>query len=216
MPYIFTQLGSDNFTRADENPLSDGGQWTIVPTFSALQVVSNLCEATSFSAGTLCGAYWGASTGWPNDQYNQATLQATGGSSNAMFISVRRSLITGEAYFLETGSGPLPSVMAVFIHGLGGTTLVSVNTLVSAGDVFRLQVTGIELFAYKNGTQILYVADNKITSGVVALSISDASASPGLQVSAWEAGSAIASFVAADDSQPMTMIRGSKNMVSIW
>lgn len=49
----------DDFTRADENPLSNGGSWTtkVLSTDADLKVVGNQCAATSLAR---CGAYWNA------------------------------------------------------------------------------------------------------------------------------------------------------------
>src|ERR1700689_2028200 len=67
-----TPLSSDNFTRANEDPLSQGGNW-VVDGFGdpALQIVSDVCEGTS-SSGFSAELYTGVTL--PSGQYSQVTL----------------------------------------------------------------------------------------------------------------------------------------------
>src|SRR5580698_5305929 len=69
-------LASDNFQRANENPLSDGGNWTSGPWgYNAPQVVSD--AATYQSAGFPQSiAIWTGATppSWTIDQYAEVTF----------------------------------------------------------------------------------------------------------------------------------------------
>src|ERR1700751_1859572 len=67
-----TATKSDNFTRANENPLTDGGNWGVVSTIAKPQLLSNLVEPLGTSAG-----YWAIWTGsaWANNQYSEITIQ---------------------------------------------------------------------------------------------------------------------------------------------
>jgi hypothetical protein len=74
MAFSFTQLASDNFQRADENPLSQGGNWSassFTSFFVPSQVLSNLAASTS-NAHPSCSLYTGVV--FPNDQYAEITV----------------------------------------------------------------------------------------------------------------------------------------------
>ena len=47
---IFTQLAANNFQRPNENPLSQGGNWTTVSPDNPLQVLNNQCTAQSVNS----------------------------------------------------------------------------------------------------------------------------------------------------------------------
>lgn len=73
------QLASDNFTRANENPLSDGGNWSAVTGLDALEVASDLCEVATASNNACGMAYTGVSCG--NNQYAEVTVNSPSGSA---------------------------------------------------------------------------------------------------------------------------------------
>ncbi|MGH7749791.1 MAG: hypothetical protein ACREQ5_34255, partial [Candidatus Dormibacteria bacterium] len=67
MPLIFTQLASDNFTRANENPLSDGGKWLASNAAEMPQIVSNV--ATPVTGNTDDIALFDGGVNFTADQW---------------------------------------------------------------------------------------------------------------------------------------------------
>src|SRR5271170_2267843 len=68
----FTQLASDNFTRANENPLSQGGNWSLgTGGFVPLQLLGNLVEGSALGFDCF-ETYTGV--GFPYNNYAQITV----------------------------------------------------------------------------------------------------------------------------------------------
>src|SRR6202008_3356062 len=72
---VYNTLASDNFTRANENPLSQGGNWSAVGGAfdDPLQVVSNACEGTSTDPSNIPAMQY-SGLAWPNDCWMQGTI----------------------------------------------------------------------------------------------------------------------------------------------
>lgn len=155
-----TQLASDNFQRADANPIS--GNWTNVD--NAIQIVSHLAEATVISAYNI-GYY--NDVVWPNDQYSEITIGATDASFDYVMPAVRVDNSVATAYFalaeLNTGNIFIQELTNGTVNTLAGPT--SSGAAFQIGDVIRLTVQGTTLTATKNGATILSVSDSSILSG---------------------------------------------------
>src|SRR6267378_2171330 len=102
------RLASDSFQRANENPLSNGGTWTTLPTFSALQLIGNVVEASALSVG--CGAYRNNIL-WPNDQSSEITL-GTGGTGTSTFILVVRASTSVKTWY-EADISPAAGAVSI-------------------------------------------------------------------------------------------------------
>jgi hypothetical protein len=182
-----TKLANDNFTRANENPLSGGSTnvWTVVPTVFPLQVAGNLCEGTS-NALSFNGSYY-SGLSWPKDQYAQIVVSTlNNGSNNQAGAIVRCSAIDQSCYlsFLRS-DGQL--LMYVYNGGFQ-TFLATVATSFGAGSILRLQVQGTTLSAFINGILIKQVTDASISSGSPGLYTATTSAVALSQISYWEGG----------------------------
>jgi hypothetical protein len=102
---------ADAMQRADENPMSNGGNW-VVGTFSsggitaeAGQLASNKYEMVSASATKLGYVLWTGSGAIANDQFAEITV-ATGGAAQAEAAVVRGSTSATTIYLFFI-SGPL-------------------------------------------------------------------------------------------------------------
>jgi hypothetical protein len=95
-------LASDNFTRADENPLSNGGKWTTITGIGNLQIVSNVCEANAASPVLASdnftranenplsdGGNWTTVTGWSALQVASNVCEGTANGNCGAYWSGR-------------------------------------------------------------------------------------------------------------------------------
>ena len=145
----FTQLFSDNFTRANENPLSDGGNWTqFITTDSALEIVSNVVQGTTTGACSrlLTGVTLNA------NQYMMATFGTAGGTGPGRQVwvrSVSSATQNGYEFFAASGQNSVLLLVA-YIAGVS-TTLASYSVALSNGDSIGLGVYGYTLYCYHNG-----------------------------------------------------------------
>lgn len=136
---LYTTVGSDNFTRANENPLSNGGTWAnFTGSFLApLQVVSDLCEATSTSAAQN-GATWPAS--WSTSQFCQVTIPsfaATNEPEADLFLFNNGSGFNSATGFDFELLGNSNGTTSVNIENLATHKTTSVTVTVSYPATFR-------------------------------------------------------------------------------
>jgi hypothetical protein len=160
-----TQLASDNFHRADANPIS--GNWSPFVATPGLVfcIVSNQAEPAADSALSIGGNFYNGIS-WPNDQYSEVTVgtSASGAASDAFLVLVRTSA-TGNCYALVFAcEGATTCVIQKYIAG-AVTNLATFSFTATTGDVVRLSVQGSNLVVYKNGAQIGTATDSSITSG---------------------------------------------------
>jgi hypothetical protein len=184
-------LASDNFTRANENPLN-ATNWTVVTGSGNLQIVNNLCEPTALS--TLCRELWTNAT-WPNDQYSSVTVNnfTNGNTTNIVFIFVRSSTTTaGNNYALKI-IGAAAGNPTWAITGSGGAILTSgtLAAAVSSGDVFSLNIVGTTLTAYKNGVSFGTVTNASFASGTPGMGLEDVVVLSNVDASLWAGGSVV-------------------------
>jgi len=167
------QLATYAFTTV-ENPLSDGGNFTVCPAYNNLQVASSgVCEATATS--TNCLMYWsGASpASWPNDQYSEFTIGQIGTTLNDAFYGVVRQSTSAQTLYLLV---LLPSVgfstLYAFVAGTGHLLNQKILTPATS-DVWRFSVTGNVLTVTQNGTSVWTFTDanNYVTAGSPGIGI---------------------------------------------
>jgi len=187
-----TQLATDNFTRANENPLSNSGKWTQVSGAGTMQVVSNLCEPAATS--TVCANYWNALV-WPNDQYAEVTAETTtsAGFSPGLLAVVRAQSAANSFYYAYIVCGVGDAQISKSVAGTDTTLVSGTIALVTAGDVFRLVVSGTLLTLLQNGTQVLqFSGDSTFASGSAGIG-GFAGVVSNCQTPLWAGGTAIIS-----------------------
>jgi hypothetical protein len=174
----FTHLASDNFTRANERPLSGGGNWSTPSGYGSLTILSNHLVAPA-SGYTPSMELWAALT-WPNDQYCEVTIAdqsqmaspVVRGTSSGGYMIV---FVPGFIFWIE--ERPTQTIIA---EGIPPAS-------VSVGDVMRLEVQGTRLKAYYNGVLLASGTSSTYTSGSAGI-YGYGSNSLG-QLSNWDAGS---------------------------
>jgi hypothetical protein len=160
---------SDNFTRANESPLSDGGQWGIfnenLPT--QLQLVSNKAEAITVSTRNTSLV---AGTNFGSDQWIQATI-GTFNAVSVQYLLTRASGTggTNQAYRFDYDGG---GHIRLLKQSNGAfTTFVQINGTFANGDSLLFTASGSILTGYQNGNAILAWADTSYTSGQPGIGI---------------------------------------------
>jgi hypothetical protein len=159
----FNTLFTDTFTRANENPLSDGGNWS---EFSGgglypLQVLGDACAGTNTTNQNT--EYYNGTL--PNDQYAEATVAAIGEFSFLWVFAREGSTIDpslsgyGLSFNKDSDSFRLQAASSFLYSGTGALFV---------GDTFLLATYGTTIAAYHNGTQIAAVTDSTYSSGKVA------------------------------------------------
>lgn len=190
MTFILTQFASDNFTRADENPLNPAN-WQSASFGGNLQVVNNKCEGTSTDTNNS-EIYENSLS--PNDQYVEVTVPASGTNNSILAVLSRWSPIGPNGYYYKVtfNGSALPQSLPVqpVINSNGSQSNLGslFNLTISAGDILRLIAFGNTLYFYQNGVQVDVRTDSTFYSGRAGLYIDPKSALTDLQVTLWAAG----------------------------
>jgi hypothetical protein len=191
----FGLLASDNFTRADANPI--GGNWTRFSSsagFVAAQLLSN-----SFASSTVNSnpdSFWNAAT-WPNDQWSQITIKALGTSTDTVLplLRVNTSGVLTAYRIHWTGKAGTTSASIIDQRLASGTytdlTDRTPSVVLQIGDAITACVVGAVIDVYLNGYLVSVVVDaTPITSGAAGASVDPAAAIANAELSAWAGGNA--------------------------
>lgn len=179
-------LASDNFNRADENPLGNS-VWATQSGQTPWQVASNVATPTDLSGTDDVSLYTGIA--WPNDQYSEAqlTVNSTTGGGQGVGLAVRGAAgaITGYSLIADHAAS---NNVALFKHNAGTpTTLITITQAWTDGATWRLEVQGTTLRGFLNGVQVITATDGVVTSG-----------SPGVWLSTAVISASIDNFVGGD------------------
>lgn len=163
MSYNFTTLAQDTFHRANENPLSDGGNWTTIIGDSAAQVVSDACEATAPSA--FCGAVFSGISA-PDNMYSSIKIGAQDVASNSAWEIYVRFVNNGNftAGYSAYISNASPNSVQITAYATA-TTLATVSCTIHVGDVFLFGLYGSTWLLYQNGVLLAFGSDSSTPSG---------------------------------------------------
>ena len=172
-------VASDNFNRANENPLNPAN-WTTDPTlnFKPLQVVGNLCEPVGPFVNGAGEIFTGVS--FPPDQFSQVTVVTAANSNDEVGLVVRSDATMAHCYFLGVigplGVGTAEIDLQVFDgdpNNAESSPFILTGRTVHSGDIFKLQVVGQVISAYQNGVLIASFVDANIVSGAPGLFLED-------------------------------------------
>jgi hypothetical protein len=136
---------SDNFNRATEDPLSDGGNWT------NLGGGNWATESNTVAAPSGAAYSWAYRAGsWANNHFSQFTMtNYTANASKAMGVVVRAQGSGENGYELVAYNG------TYLVREFTAGTPANIATLVATpadGDVMKLSITGNNMTASINGT----------------------------------------------------------------
>jgi len=178
---------SDNFQRANENPLKS--PWVYFG--GNFQLSGHLIEPQFGASNGYGGAYmyYGPVVG---DQFAQVTVKTINASSYAGPAVRMTTFKGGAAWYQFQFGGPLGSEGYVYLEkylSTGGSYLQYALATVNSGDVLKLTAVGNVLTCYLNGTQVLQAMDSDLTSGWFGASAYAGNVASDAQISAWSGGS---------------------------
>lgn len=150
---------SDNFNRADENPLGNG-VWTTGTGMSSLQIVSNKVTAVSNTTHSL--EYYTGAT-FASNQYSQAT-SLNGPSAVFSGLAIRWSGNSGYFVQIDMTSGTNTSYFQRWDSG-SQTTVGSFSYAYAQNDVWKLEASGNTITFYVNGVSKGSITDSTYSSG---------------------------------------------------
>jgi hypothetical protein len=200
MSLNLVQLAADNFQRANENPLSDGGLW-IAPVSPnlGLEIVSHLCQ----SAGPpvyeeVEGQYFnGASL--PSDQYASFTIatvvDTNDGLTQGIFTWLRATGLASDpenalpesGYFCDLYFNVSEGVGTLEVSAVNGVSyreLLAIGSLaVSEGDVWTVAMAGSTIYVLQNNILRGSVSDTTFSSGSTFFGLGYVTAAQNLQLS---------------------------------
>jgi hypothetical protein len=178
-------LATDNFTRADENPLSQGGNWTN-PASDRFQIVSTVACATA-PINDCYSTYTGVS--FPNDQYAAVRIGSPGlFVSEAGYGVVLRFVDANNFYRIVTKAD---EVSVAKIQSSSFSVITTRAVTMVTGDIFKAEVRGTTIRVYQNGVQLgadISDATTTLLSGRAGLYNSGPTANPPTGVTSFEAG----------------------------
>lgn len=164
---------ADNFSQADENPLSSGGVWSGGYTaLGDLQVISNRARVATLNADEAMTYNVSSPT---NDQFVQFTI-ATWNTGSSAILSVKG--------FLRWNAPGSPTGYEIAVNRIAGADSIHVYEMtagtetelgvgqaitVAAGDVFTGIIRGSQIFVFQNTTLRYTTSDATITSGRIGL-----------------------------------------------
>lgn len=167
---VQTQVETDNFTRANENPLSDGGNWTAMGGYVTGQIVSNLAQPTATNTNAV--ALWTGGGLSSPDQYSEITINTLVGVTDIVGPVVRGALGTATSNttcYRGTVNGPLGATARLsiqkFVNGNQSDMTGLQTATINSGDKVRLSVVGTLLTLYINGVAVATTNDSTIGSG---------------------------------------------------
>lgn len=189
-------LATDNFNRADANPLA--GNWTTGLGDFPMQLVGNSVRTTSDNDAS--SLYTGIS--WPPDQYSKAKLSeatAGAGADSGICLVVRGSTTANTHYRLTVNHGASNNVhLSSLVAGVY-TLLLGWDVVTQAwvdGDIWELWVFGNTLFVFRNGVQVgPTTTDASIATGIPGVGYSSTSSLTLSTVEDWEGGGSILRFL---------------------
>lgn len=146
-------LATDDFNRADENPLGNGVWTSSFGASDAGKIVSNAVQAVTI--GDDCGStYTGVS--WPNDQYGQILLTTFfGGAVDETGVGLALRLAdTSNFYRVVMNKNVANNLTFAKIQSGSYSVLTQFTVAAANGDTFKVEVQGTTLKAYINGVQV--------------------------------------------------------------
>lgn len=178
-------LATDDFNRANENPLGNG-VWTTSNGQVAWQIQTSTATPTDVAV-TNDGSYY-SGIAWPNDQYSQAklTVSSSAGGDQGVGLLARQKSTSNTFYALVTDHAAASNVNLIKFVGGAGAILNTTTHPWTDGDTWRLEVQGTTLRAIRNTSTITTTTDASIANGSPGIFLSTAVTSASLDD--WEGG----------------------------
>lgn len=188
-PLQLATQATDNFNRADQNPIA--GNWTQVSSLSGFgqaqlsgnQVIANV-------AGTRASYWWNAQS-WNADQWASIKVTTCLANSN-LGVSLRNST-SGAAtcymcLFLGTAGSAGTIRIQKFVTGTFTSLFSATNFTVNLGDIITGSVIGTQLSMYVNGNLWLTGTDGSIASGAAGWVVNGTTLNTNAAIDDWVGG----------------------------
>lgn len=193
MSYILTPTHSDDFQRADENPLSDGGKWAVGMAATSLpKLVSHLAEPTATSVS--CVALWTGDGAWANDQYSEITVNTVASTGFSAAVALVRASTTAQTGYRAYVNGALGASAKVIVDKYVATVntqlIPPITTTVNLGDRIAIAAVGNFISVFVNGVLLASTWDSSIASGYAGLAVYSQTSITFAQISSWTGGTA--------------------------
>jgi hypothetical protein len=153
-------LASDNFNRANQNPI--GAPWSNF--LGNGQIINNALSPAVATANVSAAAIY-TGIAWPNDQFSQASLTQLVATEGYAAIVLRHTA-GGDFYYCGFDASPGFGGMGIRSTGhiwryVGGvvTSLAAGIAIPSVGDTFRCQIIGSTVSFFQNGNQLFSATD---------------------------------------------------------
>ena len=180
-----TTLATDNFNRADNADL--GTAWDPMTGEGSWSIVSNHAEPTSLLSDS---SESNNSVTWPDDQYSQAKITTSGGSSGGgegTGVAVRMSAVARTYYRAVVNAAATNNIEVGKVVAGTFTSLGFRSATWVSGDVLKMQIVGTTIKIFQNGTQLgADITDSSIASGRAGISYSSQAVTGSLED--WEGG----------------------------
>lgn len=188
--FIRTVLATDDFNRANENPLSGSGNWTTGSNFAALRLVSN--EVATATANTDSSEkYTGITFGV--DHWSEITIgSSVGGGDFGAAVCCQSN---GDCYL--TTNYDATNIYIFSRIGVNYLQLGTITGVYVTGDRILLERFGDELRLYHNESLILTVTDDTtLLAGHAGIFGYDGT----FRVTSWRGGNVVADYDAVPGS----------------
>ena len=158
-----TVVASDNFDRADETPVTAGGNWerTVAGNYDGFSVLSGAAIHSASNEGIY---YWhGAGTFDPTRQFARERVVQKNGEQGLV-------LLGGPDQAIMVGWGPPGVGSTVYIYwysgGIDRGQLATGPSTLNNGDIIEASLEGGRIYAKVNGVAVLSVANSTtLTTG---------------------------------------------------
>ena len=187
MGFVFTQTASDNFQRANEEPLNPANWTNNTAGAGDLAIVSHLCVAHNAVGG---GLEFYSGVAFPENQFAKTIINQFQSGSSVIELLILSALDESRAYALALvalGDG----TAELALESVPGASIATkTGIVVQTGDVMALGLAGSTVYAFYNGVVVLsFAADGSSTSGDPGLAINWSAAQTDTSVSLFSAGS---------------------------
>jgi hypothetical protein len=186
-------LATDNFVRANENPIT--APWAGDSVDQDLQLLND-GVTTIINADSSVASYSGIT--WADDQWSEVTATASDATKTALAGVVVRASTSASTFYLfyvtlPASGGSVSWGLNKLVSGTN-TSIATGTTPFAVGQTIRLSVQGTTIKAYANGTLVATKTDSSIAAG-----------NPGLYdytTFNWTVSTALGNWIGGDFSGP--------------
>lgn len=157
------ELASDDFNRADADPIS-GGNWVKpVAGDDHFKILTNV--ATFENVNNDADEMYDGGITWPDNQYSQADMIGTGGGGDDQGPGVIVRASTAPAYYRIIASMSTGDVTVCKFNPTKTQLGALITSTFVEDDILRVEVSGSTIEVFRNGISLGTRTDSAITSG---------------------------------------------------